>query len=316
MKTLITGGAGFIGSHLTEALLTSGHQLVVVDNLSTGQREFVPPAATFYQLDIRQPSFLDIVSHEKPEIIYHLAAQISVAESTRDPRSDAAANIDGTLAALAAAEETGVRKLVNISTATVYAHDAELPWNELTRKGPLAAYAVAKLTCEHYAHHFALYHGLPTVTFRLSNVYGPRQNPLGEAGVIAIFLRRMLSGERVQIHGDGEQAKDFIYVDDVVRALVSAAGREFPEAVSYEDRAFNLSSGEAHSVNEVFSRLRELSGYGDEAEHVEPRLADQSRMILDSTRARQFLDWWPEVTWQEGLSRTYMWFRDRAQAFR
>ncbi|OPX22963.1 MAG: hypothetical protein B1H03_02980 [Planctomycetales bacterium 4484_113] len=315
MKILITGGAGFIGSHLAEAVLADGNEVLVIDNLSTGKREFVPAGAILLQMDVRDAAFVDAVIGQKPDLVYHLAAQISVAESTRDPRSDAAANIDGTLAVLAATERAGARGLVNISTATVYAHDSKLPWHEESRKGPLAPYAIAKLACEHYAHHYAVFHRLPTLTFRLSNVYGPRQNPLGEAGVIAIFLRQMLLGEEVQIHGDGEQAKDFIFVADVVRALASVAKEDFPQAASYEERAVNLGSGEAHSVNEIFSQLRGLTGYRREAEHVAPRPADQPRMVLDAERARRWLGWKPEVKWEEGLSRTCEWFRKEGGAF-
>jgi len=309
MKTLVTGGAGFIGSHLVEALLAAGHKVAVVDDLSTGRREFVSPAATFCRLDIRDRSFVEVVAQHKPEVVYHLAARISVAESTRDPRGDAAANIGGTLAVLAAAEKAGTEKLVNISTATVYAHGAELPWREDAPKGPLAAYAVAKLACEHYAHHYALFHRLATLTFRLSNVYGPRQNPLGEAGVIAIFLRQMLARERVEIHGDGQQVKDFVFVSDVVRGLIAAADREFPPASDCDGRAVNLGSGEAHTIVEVFQRLKELTGYAEEPVHTAPRPADQPRMALDSARAREWLGWSPQVRWEDGLAQTHEWFR-------
>jgi len=315
VRVLVTGGAGFIGSHLADRLVADGGEVLVVDNLSTGRREFVPAAAELAVCDICSGELPAVMRGFRPELVYHLAAQISVAESARDPRHDAEVNIAGGLNVLQAAADCGVRRLVFASTGAVYSIHTALPFTEASRKEPLAPYGIAKLALEYYCHHFACFKELDTVMLRLGNVFGPRQNPLGEAGVIAIFLNRMLAGGPVEIHGDGEQAKDYIYVSDVVDAFVRAAACPLEPDGGADSRAFNIATNQPRSVNEVFTLLASLTGYAAEPVHTEPRPADQKLVHLDWTRARQVLGWSPQVVWEEGLARTRDWFAANAGMF-
>ncbi len=308
MKILVTGGAGFVGSHLVDALLAVGNTVTVVDDLSTGRRDFVPNGADFVKADVASPEFFDIVQDAAPEALYHLAAQISVSASARDPRRDAEVNIGGSLNVLAAAEQAGVSRLINASSGAVYSPHAPLPYVEMSETAPLAPYGIAKLAVEHYCWYFGEYRGLRTVTLRLGNVFGPRQNPLGEAGVIAIFLQRMLGGERAEIHGTGEQAKDYIYVADVVDAFVRALDADLPRANDVSGNCINVATGTSHSVNEIFSNLAELTGFQLEPTAGPSRMGDQKLVRLECSRAREMLGWEPRIQWEEGLRRTYEWF--------
>jgi len=316
VKALVTGGAGFIGSHLVDRLLAEGGEVLVVDDLSTGRREFVAAAAEFVEGDVCSAEFTAVLQNFRPELVYHLAAQISVSESTRDPRRDAEINIAGGLNVLQAAAASGVRRLVFASTGAVYSvHDA-LPYTETSRKEPLAPYGIAKLALEYYCYHFACFRGLETVSLRLGNVYGPRQNPLGEAGVIAIFLNRMLAGEPVEIHGDGEQAKDYIFVSDVVEALARAA--DCPQVLEggADGRAFNIATNHPRRVNEIFARLASLTGYTLAPQHAAPRPADQRLVHLDWSKAHAAMGWSPSVSWEHGLAVTAEWFAAAGGVFR
>ena len=316
MKILVTGGAGFIGSHLTDRLVADGHEVLVVDNLSTGRREFVPAAAELVVCDICSTEFGAVLQGFRPEVVYHLAAQISVSESTKDPRRDAEINIGGGLNVLQAAADSGVRRLVFASTGAVYSVRDALPFTETSRKEPLAPYGIAKLALELYCHHFACFRGLETVSLRLGNVFGPRQNPLGEAGVIAIFLNRMLAGEPVEIHGDGEQAKDYVFVSDVVEAFVRAADCPLNSEGEADDRAFNIATNLPHSVNEIFTILASLTGYTAAPVHTGPRPADQRLVHLDWSKAHEVLGWSPRMFWEDGLARTKEWFAAEGGMFR
>jgi UDP-glucose 4-epimerase len=316
VKVLVTGGAGFIGSHLADRLVADGHEVLVVDNLSTGHREFVPSAAELVECDICSDELPAITHGFGPELVYHLAAQISVSESTKDPRRDAEINITGGLNVLQAAADSVVRRLVFASTGAIYSvHDA-LPFTETSRKDPLAPYGIAKLALELYCHHFACFKGLETVSLRLGNVYGPRQNPLGEAGVIAIFLNRMLSGEPVQIHGTGAQAKDYVYVGDVVDAFAHAANCPLEPCGESDDRAFNIATNQPRSVNEIFTLLSTLTGSTHPPVNTEPRPADQKLVHLDWSKAHESMGWSPQVVWEDGLARTKDWFATNAAMFR
>lgn len=308
MKVLVTGGAGFIGSHLTDALLANKHAVTVVDDLSTGRREFVPGGAEFIEADITTLKFVDITQRIAPDVLCHLAAQISVSESARDPRSDAEMNICGSLNVLTAAQRAGVKRFINVSSGAVYSPHATLPYREAAVAAPLSPYGVAKLAVEHYCQYFAEYRGLPTVTVRLGNVFGPRQNPMGEAGVIAIFLQRMLGGEPVEVHGSGAQAKDYIYVSDVVDALVRLLDAKLPAAKDLTGRCYNVGTGEPRSVNEIFTLLAGMASYRLAPAAGPARPADQKLVTLDCGRAHKVLGWKPQIKWEEGLRWTHEWF--------
>ena len=308
MKILVTGGAGFIGSHLADALLANKHTVTVVDDLSTGRREFVPAGAEFIEADIATLKFVDITQRIAPDALCHLAAQISVSESARDPRGDAEMNICGSLNVLSAAQRADVKRFINVSSGAVYSPQATLPYREAAATAPLSPYGVAKLAVEHYCQYFAEFRGLPTVTVRLGNVFGPRQNPMGEAGVIAIFLQRMLGGEPVEVHGSGAQAKDYIYVSDVVDAVARLLDAKLPTATDMTGRCYNIGTGKPRSVNEIFSLLADITNYRLAPVPGPARTADQKLVTLDCGRARKVLDWKPQVKWDEGLRWTHEWF--------
>ncbi len=308
MKVLVTGGAGFIGSHLADALLANKHAVTVVDDLSTGRREFVPGGAEFIEADISTLKFVDITQRISPDVLCHLAAHISVSESARDPRGDAEMNICGSLNVLTAAQRAGVKRFINVSSGAVYSPHATLPYREAAATAPLSPYGVAKLAVEHYCQYFAQYRGLPTVTLRLGNVFGSRQNPLGEAGVIAIFLQRMLGGEPVEVHGSGAQAKDYIYVSDVVDAFVRLLDAELPAARDLTGSCYNVGTGDPRSVNEIFTLLAGMSNYRLAPAAGPARPADQKLVTLDCGRAHKVLGWKPQVKWEEGLRWTHEWF--------
>jgi UDP-glucose 4-epimerase len=315
VKILVTGGAGFIGGHLSAALVAAGHSVTVVDNLSSGRREFVPCGATLIEADVTRLEFADILAHAEPHAVYHLAAQISVSLSARDPRFDADENIGGGLNVLAACAKSGVRKFIFASSGAVYGSVAAPPFREDAPKSPLSPYGIAKLSLEHYARYFAQVRGLHTLALRLGNVFGPRQNPLGEAGVIAIFLQRMLEGKPVEIHGSGEQAKDYVYVGDIASALVKALEVELPADADTNSRAINIGTGAAHSVNEIFAKLAALSGYKLPPQSGPFREADQMLAKLDNSRAREMLGWTPQTSWEDGLRLTAQWFKDNLSLF-
>lgn len=315
MKILVTGGAGFIGGHLSAALIAAGHSVTVVDNLSSGRREFVPCNATLVEADVTSSEFGVILASFAPEAVYHLAAQISVSLSARDPGFDAQENICGGLNVLSAAAGAGVRKFIIASSGAVYGTSPEIPFSETSPKCPVSPYGIAKYALEHYCRYFAQLRGLHTTALRLGNVYGPRQNPLGEAGVVAIFLQRMLEGKPVEIHGTGVQAKDYVYVGDVVDAMVRALEVELPPNAEADARAFNVGTGEAWPVNDIFQRLSKLTGYSQPPLSGPLREGDQMMAKLDARKAHEVLGWSPKVTWEEGLRLTAKWFKDNLSLF-
>lgn len=315
MKILVTGGAGFIGGHLSAALVAAGHSVTVVDNLSSGRREFVPCSATLVEADVTSSEFGVILSSFAPEAVYHLAAQISVSLSARDPGFDAQENICGGLNVLSAAADAGVRKFIIASSGAVYGTSPEIPFSETSPKCPVSPYGIAKYSLEHYCRYFAQLRGLHTTALRLGNVYGPRQNPQGEAGVVAIFLQRMLEGKQVEIHGSGEQAKDYVYVADVVDAMVKALDVELSSDAEADARAFNVGTGDAWPVNDIFRRLSKLTGYSQPPLSGPLREGDQMMAKLDASKAHEVLGWSPKVTWDEGLRLTAQWFKDNLSLF-
>ena len=304
MRILVTGGAGFIGSHVVDAYIEAGHDVAVVDNLVTGKREQVNPQARFYEVDIRDWDALRAVfEQERPEVISHQAALANVRESMEKPAEYADVNIIGSIHLMELARAFGVRKFIYASTGgAVYGEPEFLPVTEDHPINPLDNYGASKHAVEHYCFLYKHNYGLDYTILRYPNVYGPRQDPLGEAGVIAIFTGRMLRGEVCIINGSGEQQRDFVYVGDVARANVLALDRG-------SGGTYNLGWGQGIDINTVFERLARIAGYEKEPVHGPPKLGEVFRIYLDATKARQELGWEPQVSFDEGLALTVEYFR-------
>ncbi len=304
MRILLTGGAGFIGSHVADRLVELGHEVAVLDDLSTGFREFVNPRARFYETDLRDAAALERCFAEfRPEVVDHHAAQIDVRQSVSDPIHDAGINIVGALGVLMACTRHGVRKFVYASTGgALYGEGRSLPATEDHPVNPESPYGVSKHTLEHYLYLWKLLHGLDYTVLRYPNVYGPRQNPHGEAGVNAIFIGLMLEGRRPRIFGTGEQVRDYLYVGDVVEANALALSRGSGEMV-------NLGTGVGTSVNDIFHELKAILGFAEEPIYEAPRPGEVQRIYLDATRAKQVLGWVPSTSFVEGLKKTVEWSR-------
>lgn len=309
VKILVTGGAGFIGSHVVDAYIEAGHEVVVVDNLVTGNRQNVHPAARFYEVDIRDADALEeVFAREKPDVVNHHAAQVNVRHSVADPIYDAQVNILGSLNVLLAARRHNVRKVIYISTGgAVYGEPVYLPCDEDHPVNPICEYGATKHAVEHYLYMYRQNYGLDYTVLRYPNVYGPRQDPKGEAGVVAIFARQMLLDEQVVINGSGEQERDFVYVSDCARANLMVLERG-------SGRIYNLGTGQGTSVNRIFAALKELTGYRRDPVHGPPIVGETFRIYLDATRARQELGWEPQVSLEEGLRRTVAFFREQLGA--
>lgn len=297
MNVLVTGGAGFIGSHLAEAYLRDGHRVAVVDDLSSGKFENVPEGARFYPVDIRNKAALaSVFAVERPELVNHHAAQMSVKCSTQDPSLDATINVMGLLNVLSLSKELHVKHLIfSSSGGTVYG-DARTPTSEEHPLKPRSPYGITKMVAEHYLRYFGE-QGLPYTIFRYGNVYGPRQLPHGEAGVIAIFIERMLDDQPVEIHWDGLQVKDYVFVEDVVRANLLVTEHSF-------GKAFNI-GGTPASVNILYDRLSAIHGGAKPAIYLPMRDGDVRESVLDLSRSFRELGWQPKVTLEEGLKSTY-----------
>jgi UDP-glucose 4-epimerase len=309
LKALVTGGAGFIGSNLVDTLLERGHEIVALDNLSTGRRENLTGAleggARLVEGDIRDADLVQrLLAEERPEVVYHLAAQMDVRVSTARPTYDAEINVIGTVNLLDAARAAGVRRFVYTSTGgAIYGEADELPAREDTRIHPEAPYGQAKFAGEGYCDLYRRLHGLSTISLRLGNVYGPRQDPLGEAGVIAIFCGRLREGRRPTVFGDGLQTRDYIYVHEVVAALQAAAAGD-------AHGPYNIGRGDETSVLELVETLRELGrragmpADGFEPEFAPPRAGEVQRNALDPARAREVLGFEARVGVEQGLEKT------------
>lgn len=304
-RILVTGGAGFIGSHVAEQLVAAGHEVAVVDNLSTGRREYVPAQAGFYQYDINSPEAADLIRSWRPEALVHHAAQMNVRFSVADPVADARDNILGSLNLLQASLEGGVKKIIFASTGgAIYGDEAPIPARETDAPWPDSPYGIAKLAVEHYLRYFRREHGLTTISLRYANVYGPRQNGLGEAGVVAIFIEKFLAGQQALINGDGLQTRDFVYVGDVVAANLSAL--DFPESGT-----FNIGTGRETDILTIYLKLQELAQSPLGPVHGPAKPGEQRRSCLDSSLAREKLAWQPQMTLEEGLTHTLAAFRGR-----
>ncbi len=305
MRTIVTGGAGFIGSNLVDALLERGDDVIVVDNLATGREGNLLGAlergAVLLRLDICEGDALaELVARERPEVIFHLAAQIDVRRSISDPGFDARVNVEGTANVLEAAHRAGVARVVNTSTGgAIYGDVERIPTAEDQLPQPMAGYGTSKYCAEQYCGLYQRLHGLSTVTVRLGNVYGPRQDPLGEAGVIAIFCGKLDDGGQAVIYGDGTQTRDYVYVGDVVRAQIAAAERRDVHG------SINVGTGRETSVLQLVEALRASAGRDDFApEHLPARLGELERSCLDVSLAREVLDFEALVDITEGIRRT------------
>jgi UDP-glucose 4-epimerase len=307
MRVLITGGAGFIGSQVADAHAARGDEVVVVDSLASGRREYVPAAARFYALDIRDPALREVFARERPQLVSHHAAQASVSASVRDPAHDADVNVLGTIRVATLAAEFGAEHLVFASTGgALYGEPARLPADESTPILPLSPYGCAKACAERYLDLFGRLGGLPTCSLRYANVYGPRQDPHGEAGVIAIFAQALLDGRPATIHGDGEQTRDFVFADDVVRANLLAADRR-------ARGAFNIGTGVGTSVNAIYRTLARLTGSTAAPRYGPPRAGDVRHIALAADAAAAALGWRPAVSLDDGLAATVAWFAARGR---
>ena len=303
MKIVVTGGAGFIGSHVVDLYVDAGHDVVVVDNLSTGREANLNPAATFYEVDIRSPELEAVFARERPDVVNHHAAQVDVRRSVADPLYDADVNVLGSLNLLENARKHGVQRFIYISTGgAVYGEPEYLPCDEAHPIRPICQYGASKHTVEHYLYMYHYNYGLPYTVLRYPNVYGPRQDPNGEAGVVAIFTGQMLRGEQAIIFGDGLQERDFVYVGDCARANLLALTAE-------QNGIYNLGSGRGTNINQVFDLLRETTHYEKPAQHGPAKAGETHRIYLAAGKARRDLGWEPAVALDEGLERTVDYFR-------
>ena len=298
MKVLVTGGAGFIGSHVVDSLIEDGHTVVVVDDLSTGKREHVNAQASFYKLDVRSSDLRDVFARERPDLVNHHAAQIDVRRSVADPAFDADVNVVGSLNLLECAREYGAKKLIYASTGgAVYGEPVYLPCDENHPLNPTCPYGISKQVVERYLDLYRQSHGLEYRILRYANVYGPRQDPFGEAGVVAIFARQMLDGQEVSINGTGEQERDFIYVADIVRANMMAIAEG-------GGQIYNLGTGVGTSINGLFTLMGDIAGYDRTPNHGPPKPGETFRIYLDAEKAHRELGWRSLVSLEEGLRET------------
>jgi len=309
MRVLVTGGAGFIGSHVVDRLLAAGHAVDVVDNLSTGRRAQVNPAARLHVCDIRSRALDDAFAAARPEAMVHVAAQAAVSRSVADPLFDASVNVLGTLAILEAARRARVGRAVFTSSGGAGYGDTDvLPTPEEHPARPASPYGVAKIAGELYLDCWAGLTGGRALALRLANVYGPRQDPRGEAGVVAIFAARLVAGQECVVNGDGEQTRDYVYVEDVADAV--ARGMAYPDVSG----VLNIGTGVATSVNELHRRLGRIAGVARAPRHGPARPGEQRRSVLDAARAKAQLGWTGATPLDEGLQRTIAWFRTEVGA--
>lgn len=304
MRILVTGGAGFIGSHVVDAYVEAGHEVAVVDNLTTGRRENVHPKARFYEIDLEDAAALDeVFARERPDVVNHHAAQAAVPRSVEDPTYDARVNVLGMVHLLDCCVRHGVQQVIYASTGgALYGEPTTLPVPEDHPIRPKSPYGTSKYAAELYLRCYHELHKLPYVILRYANVYGPRQDPYGEAGVIAIFTCAMLSQQTPKIFGDGTQTRDFVYVADVARANLLALEIKTGSVV-------NIGTGVETSINELFHLLARFTGYDDAPRYEAPRPGDVYRIALDPRRAERDLGWTPQFPLEEGLQRTVESFR-------
>jgi UDP-glucose 4-epimerase len=304
VKVVVSGGAGFIGSHVCDVFVGAGHRVVAIDNLSSGRRENLAGDVALVVADIRSAEAADVIRRERPEVLCHLAAQMDVRRSVTDPRFDAESNILGFLNLLEAAREAGVRKVVFSSTGgAIYGEQDVFPAPESHPTRPVSPYGVSKASGELYLGYYRAQYGLPSVSLRYANVYGPRQNPHGEAGVVAIFAERLLRAQPCTIYGDGRQTRDFVYGLDVARAnlLAAEAGVEGP---------INIGTGVETDITGLYALLAQAAGKSEAARYAPAKPGEQRRSSLDNRLAGSALGWSPSKTLKEGLAQTLTWFQE------
>jgi UDP-glucose 4-epimerase len=304
-KVLITGGAGFIASNIADKMIELGHSVVIVDDLSSGFEYNINPKAKFFKMDIRDPKLKEVFQKEKPEYIFHHAAQMDVRKSVEDPLFDADVNIKGGLHVIMLALENKVKKFIYASTGgAVYGEPEYLPVDEKHPVNAICQYGISKHTLEHYLFLYNYLYGMNYTILRYPNVFGPRQNPHGEAGVNAIFIGMMLDGQTPKIFGDGKSVRDYIYVGDVVEANVIAMTKG-------DKNIYNLGWGRGISVNEIYAILQKLLKFKNPPIYSEARAGEIERVYLDASKAKKELGWAPKVTYEEGLQKTIDWFREK-----
>lgn len=306
MKILVTGGAGFIGSHVADGFIDNGHEVVIIDNLSIGRMENVNPKAKFYLLDIRAKECEKVFEQEEIDIVCHHAAQMDIRISVDNPIFDADVNVLGSLNILQNCVKFGVQKLLFASTGgAVYGEQKIFPCSESHPTYPISPYGITKLIVEKYLHYYANEFGLKHVILRYANIYGPRQNPLGEAGVVAIFTHKLLDGDQPIINGDGKQTRDYVYVEDAVRANLKALMLETNDV-------FNIGTGIETDVNKIFKLLNEKTDGKAREKHGPSKPGEQRRSVISYEKAEKLLKWKPTINLEEGLKRTVDYFRERA----
>ena len=305
MKALVTGGAGFIGSHIVDALLAGGHDVCVVDDLSRGRRALVPDAVRLHVVDVRSAALHGVLEAERPAVVFHQAAQIDVRRSISEPLFDTEVNVVGTVNLLSACAAFGVGRIVFASSGgAIYGDTEVIPTPETHPARPASLYGAAKLCGEVYGGVYSSLYGIELCSLRYANVYGPRQDPHGEAGVVAIFARKLLSGEAPVINGDGRQTRDYVYVGDVVRANLLAATADAAALGAY-----NVGTGRETDVNALFGMLCASLGVSVEASHGPAKPGEQQRSCLDASLAAERLGWRPQVSLEDGLRETVDYFR-------
>lgn len=305
MKVLVTGGAGFIGSHVVDRLILEGHEVVIVDNLVTGKRRNINRAARFYKVDVQSWRLERVFRNERPSVVMHLAAQMDVRKSVEDPMFDAQVNVLGTLNVLQQAVTHGARKVIfSSSGGAIYGEQETYPAPENHVLKPLSPYGLSKLCGEQYLSYFQRVSGLQAVSLRYANVYGPRQDPEGEAGVVAIFIQKLLNNEQAVINGNGRQTRDFVFVDDVVEANLAMMGQE-------TQGTYNVGTGVETSINDLFRILLQHTGSTCKEVHGPAKKGEQARSVIDCTKLRQEVSWEPKADLSDGLKKTVEYFRSR-----
>jgi UDP-glucose 4-epimerase len=305
MNILVTGGAGFIASNISDAFIAEGHTVVIVDNLSGGRRENINPKAIFYEMDIQSPDVEKIFQTHAIDVVCHHAAQMDVRKSVADPKFDASVNILGMLNVLEFAVKYKVKKVTFASTGgAIYGEQDYFPADEKHPNQPLSPYGITKLCTEKYLFFYKAVHGLEYVILRYANIYGPRQSPHGEAGVVAIFTSKMLKGEQPIINGDGKQTRDYVFVGDVVRANLMALKHQGSDI-------FNIGTGIETDVNQLFGHIKNLLGATCEEKHIPAKAGEQMRSVITAAKAKAILGWEPTVPIEEGLRRTVEFFKNK-----
>jgi len=316
-RVLVTGGAGFIGSHVSDVFIANGWAVEIVDNLSSGKRSNVPAEATFHEIDIRSPEASRLVQEGKFDVIVHLAAQIDVRRSVADPLFDASVNVLGSLNILEAVRNSDraqqTRVVFSSTGGAIYGDLATPPTVEITPKEPDSPYAITKLAVEHYLSYYTRIHGLDTVVIRFGNVYGPRQDPHGEAGVVAIFCGRVMQNRPLTIFGDALQTRDYVHVTDVAEAAFLVATTSLPPVQRLDDRAFNIGTGSATSVVDLARVLLDAAGANVPIEFAPRRAGELQDSCLSVDKARAVLGWSPRITLEQGLAGTYQFAANSAK---